>query len=385
MHHLRGTGHPALRSDEMPKGKVTGCALKRAQPVALARISERVPCPRAERETAAWRRAERSSALSCLNSVNCDKASLQNSAFWKRVWATATNIEHFVSTYGLENCGLFTVTFRREHGKPPLSPKEAQRRVHNWARWVLPGCFVQFIRTREFHENRNPHFHFVVCCPGDIRSGFNFDYYRAVQKWAHAGRRGAKPCGRLNRNPLLKSLHKRLNESKRAYGIGDVIELVPLRCAGEAVGKYLGGYLTKSVAHTPANAKRTRSVCYSRGFSRLVKSQFAWNSPRAALWRMRVAEFARLNGCLTSEHLKSKFGFQWAWKYADAILAIEIERYPTASLARADGHQLSADIPDDAPNVRVARRRIMIARPPAAHALRAWRVLNHTSISRAPQ
>ena len=45
------------------------------------------------------------------------------------------------------------------------------------------------------------------------------------------------------------------------------MELVPIRSTAEAVGFYLGGYLSKSLANKPPEAKGMRAVSYSRGLA----------------------------------------------------------------------------------------------------------------------
>ncbi len=281
--------------------------------------------------------------LTCLYKVNCDRMPAER----KRAWSTSQNIEAFIDLFGVDVCGLFTVTF-------PDRPdsREAQRRVHNFHRRVLADIFGEFVRVREFHREGVTHYHFVVQCFGDIRSGFDFEHYLRVQAWSRGGRKGSKPRGVLGRNALLKGLHGRLNRSAKAYGIG-FMELAPIRSKGEAVGKYLGGYLTKGNPHKPADAKRTRDVTYSQGFSRRVKGAWAWYED-GWLWRAKVAYFAKLAGISSYDGLSQKFGPRWAHRLKDEITNLPLPPetvYPSLKVAARDGRDVSF-FPADAVNIQ---------------------------------
>ncbi len=284
--------------------------------------------------------------LTCLYTHNCDRTPAQR----KRAWSTAQNIEAFIELFGVDVCGLFTVTF-------PDRPdsREAQRRVHNFHRRVLADIFGEFVRVREFHREGVTHYHFVVQCFGDIRSGFDFEHYLRVQAWSRGGRKGSKPRGSLGRNTLLKGLHGRLNRSAKAYGIG-FMELAPIRSKGEALGKYLGGYLTKGNPHKPADAKGTRDVTYSQGFSRRVKGSWAWCED-GWLWRAKVAYFAKLAGISSDDWqagFRKKFGKNWSHRLKEEITNLPLPPetvYPSAKVAARDGRDVSF-LPPDATGVQ---------------------------------
>ena len=142
------------------------------------------------------------------------------------------------------------------------------------------------ITVREYTERGRVHFHALTDCLGDVTTGFDWDHYDAVTAWSKAGCKGPKPEGSLNRTPLLATLHEILREKGPAYGIGRM-ELVPVR-DGNAIGFYLGGYLSKSLAHKPADAKGTRSVNYPQGCPRIFKGGFSWANERGWLWRAKL-------------------------------------------------------------------------------------------------
>ena len=158
--------------------------------------------------------------LPCLFNDNCDKGRRKlTSEQRKTAYSIAENVVHLVETFGLENCGFFTVTFdpkdlEKEAQERGLTLwQEAQRRIHNFARRVLKSIFKEYIRVLEFQKNGSPHYHFVVVCHGDIRSGFDFDHYERVQEWNRGYRKGPKPLGRLTTNAFLEGLWHTLNWS----------------------------------------------------------------------------------------------------------------------------------------------------------------------------
>lgn len=255
------------------------------------------------------------------------------------------NVNHFVGLYGRKNCGVFTPTFAED-----LTVREAQRRIHNFSRRVLSELFGEYIRVREFTKRGRPHFHFVIDCKGDIATGFNWQHYDEVQRWQKNGGRGPKPKGTLGRTLHLRQLHAELNRRAKAYGIGR-LELVPVRHE-TAIGFYIGGYLSKSIDHRPADAKRTRSITYSQGYARQVKGHWSWVAPSAWLWRAKVSAWAQSHGCASMEEVAEYFGPRWAYHHRDAIMATELEYWPTVEHARADGQTFCDDLPEDAVDIR---------------------------------
>jgi hypothetical protein len=252
---------------------------------------------------------------------------------------TRQNIALFVRVMG-DAAGVLTVTFPTD-----LEPREAQRRLANLKRRVLTGeHFGESISVREFTRSGRSHFHLVIDCRRDITTGFNWAYHDEVTAWSKAGRVGPKPHGRLNCTPWLGRLHRLLRRKGPGYGIGRM-ELVPVRHA-EAVGFYLGGYLSKSLEHKPLQAKGTRAVNYSQGCVRAVKGHFSWANESGWLYRAKVRTWARKHGCESMEQVKGVFGSQWAYVHRDAIRSTRLEYYPTFAHAAADGVLLAHE---DAP------------------------------------
>jgi hypothetical protein len=270
-------------------------------------------------------------ALPCLLSHNSDSHREKVSGNdRKRAERTRQNIGHVVSGFG-ERAGVLTITFAKD-----LTTKEAQKKRGNFMRRVGREIFGEFVSIREFTLRGRPHFHMVVDCLGDVTTGFDWEHHDRVTAWSKAGRKGAKPYGSLNRTPLLAELHRVLREKAPKYGLGEIIELVPVRKA-EAVGFYLGGYLSKSLANKPADAKGTRAVNYSRGCPQIMPAAWSWANESAWLWRAKLRTWAHSHGCVTMLEVRALFGEKWAYHHREAILATPLSYYPTAEHARRDG------------------------------------------------
>lgn len=273
--------------------------------------------------------------LPCLYINNSDKETAETGNFQKQdaasqsrtrkaAFALATNVEQFVERYGIDNCGFFTVTF-------PLvvsDPKEAQRRYNNFARRVLVELFGDRIRVLESHADGRPHYHLLVDCRADIRTGFDWEFYEKVRKYNGYARECRKagvsdrpdlrPVGSLNRSPALVVLHEKLNAACGRYGIGRC-ELTPIRSSSEAVGRYVGGYIAKGAIWRDERYKGARTVSYSQGFERKVKGAFAWVE-HGRKWREAVAAWATLHGCADLDEIKAVFGAKWGYSHSDEIL-----------------------------------------------------------------
>lgn len=273
--------------------------------------------------------------LPCLFSDNSDETpratpATLSSEQRKTAHALCANVVQFTQDYGLRNCGFLTITFdpkslRAEAERRGISLwQEAQRRFNNAHRRLLRPLFSDYIRVLEFQENGSPHYHLVVDCGGDITTGFDWEHYeRTRDYWSRAGRKGPKPVGDLNRTPLLKQLHDQLRVQGLQYGLGR-IELVPIRSNAEAIGRYVGGYLSYSLGGKRPEHKGARLVCYSSSFDRAYKGRFAWLDGKAHEWRRKLEIWATGHGCADLEQVTALFGSKWAYHHRENIERIEL-------------------------------------------------------------
>jgi len=256
--------------------------------------------------------------LPCLSGNKSDKRSL--SRLRKSAFSVAENAIRFVEKVGLEKVGFLTVTFPAE----VKSPREAQRRWNNFCRRVVSRLFGQRVRALEPHSDGRPHSHSLIDCGGDIRTGFDWEHYDRVRAWSKDRLRSlaAKPRGSLNRRPHLVWLHSELRRLAPLYGIGRV-ELIPLRSTGEAVGRYVGGYLSKGTGRRRGMEwKGVRHVSYTRRCPRAIKGPWAW-AEHGRRWRRQLARWAAKHGCATMEEISAVFGPRWCYHHSPAIAATD--------------------------------------------------------------
>jgi hypothetical protein len=244
----------------------------------------------------------------------------------KTAYALGENILVFVERTGLDRCGFFTVTF-----DAAISPRQAQRRMNNFARRILKKLFGARVRVSEFTDRGRIHYHCVVDCGGDVRSGFNWAHYSATREWSRGrGARRDKPRGDLRRTPHLRELHLALNAAAPRYHIGRV-ELVPLKSTAEAVGRYVGGYIAKGERHhTRRRHKGLRWVNYTRSAPRVV-GPGPWSWGRSGrTWRRKLERWAAKHSCATLDDVRAVFGPHWAYHHREAILATDETLEPVA-------------------------------------------------------
>jgi hypothetical protein len=213
--------------------------------------------------------------------------------------------------YGLEYLGFLSLTFSAadELGRPK-SIKEAQRRFHSLMNWLA----LQFrggIVVWELHKDGTIHFHALVVCDEDIRTGFDFEEvgnrdYRSVSHWLRA---------------MWATLRVRLPE----FHFGRH-ELKPVRTNGEGVGRYLGNYIVKHYDSRLPEDRGARIVRFF-GCARTGRRMFAsgpkafkWATENAVKFQLGVTVLARSVGLtrtglktFVTELLGEKAGPRWAY------------------------------------------------------------------------
>ena len=168
-------------------------------------------------------------------------------------------------------------------------------------------AFGSWVHVKERQKRGAWHYHMIVVLKGDIRSGVNWE------ELAKGNYRSA--------NPYLRALWQDLRENLEKYGFGRS-ELLPVRSNEEAMGRYIGKYISKHMGQREENDKGVRLVNYSRDW---VKNsvKFAWNTSNAHEWRRKLARFAKSLGCEEIYQLSEKLGPGWVYKYLDDIMFID--------------------------------------------------------------
>lgn len=230
------------------------------------------------------------------------------------------NVKYMAEKHGLENIGFLTLTFP----KHITCMKVAGRKFNSLASNFLREHFNDFISVKERHKSGRIHFHLVVNCGVNIRRGINF----------------AEIENRIYRsaNKNLRNLWQLLRENVGRYGFGRT-ELLPVKSTSEAIGRYVGKYISKNVQCRPDEDKGTRLVNYS-GDSRYCSTRFMWVTENSYQWRMKVKTYIELKNKarklnnqepINEQNISRILGSKWCYNHLENILFTPIKTQPTAA------------------------------------------------------
>lgn len=224
----------------------------------------------------------------------------------RRAFVLEMNVAAAVERWGLEKTAELSITFEEN----VTNKEEAERRFHSFATNVIEPEFGQAIKVAEHQEERGRkngdcgavHFHLVIQCPVDIRTGYVFSTHRGGKD------RGACDWLKVKRKWLLKTLPQ--------YGFGKIHHFGPIRKNGIALGKYMAKYLSKGLDNRDAWEKGSRLVSYI-GFKpgdKACTMQFSWFTEGGWKRRRKVEAFAHLHGIKDIGEFKVRFGSKWGYK-----------------------------------------------------------------------
>lgn len=271
--------------------------------------------------------------LPCLNSNNSNETPLKALTPYgkKTAYALTANIQQMADRHGEERLLFGTLTFEDQQAgdmrpDPNFDRYEAQRRFNSLNTGLLKGLFPEMIVVPERGANSGRlHYHVLAAYTEDVKTGFDFEAiargdYRSAPK-------------------ALRDLWAIFRDTKggqgkaKSYGFGRT-EWLPVKSTAEGISKYVGKYIGKQFEGRREEDKGMRLVRYTQGTNN-VRCSFAWNSPRARLWRRLVAQYASRFGVSDIEGMGSRFGARWAWSLRDEILTQDlcIERPSDAELA----------------------------------------------------
>lgn len=279
------------------------------------------------------REAAGASPLPCQDSLNSIVPSVELSASQKKVArALEENVRAMVAKHGLPKIGFLTLTF----SDPVQCIREAQRRYNSLATNVLRDRYAEHICVVERQKSGRVHFHLLVVCAEDIKTGVDFEAF-ARGDYRTAG-------------PYLRKEWKFWRETAPRYSFGRT-ELMPIRSGGDAIAAYVGKYIAKHIGQRLDLDKRAKLVRYSRGSNRWV-SRFSWNSVGAQLFRRKMALLVGICRAATKEYVPWKngkggtwvkvakfrqwYGPRWAYKMRFIWSYIKLPVYPTGRHYNAD-------------------------------------------------
>lgn len=221
----------------------------------------------------------------------------------KAAHALAENVASLLAAVGLDRLGFLTLTFPDNCS----DHKEAYSRFRSFNTNYLANHaqFGDWLCVKERQRRGAWHYHLLIDCGGDIRTGIDWDQV-ASQKYSSA-------------NEHLRFLWADLRANLPKYGFGRS-ELLPVRSNIEAMGRYIGKYISKHIGSRKEEDAGVRLCSYSRNWPR-SNSHFQWYTANSQKWRANVQKLAEWFDCSTLEELTAKLGRRWAFRYAEDIAA----------------------------------------------------------------
>lgn len=226
----------------------------------------------------------------------------------KQAFCLHANAKKFIRETGFSRVGFLTLTFRDNVS----DNKEASRRFDSLNKHFIAQHFGSWMLVKERQHRGAWHFHLLVDCLRDIRTGFDFD--------AVLPDSGTRPDYR-SVSPYLRGLWNLLRAKLPSYGFGRS-ELIPLKTSDEAVSRYVGKYISKHMGERKEEDKGVRLTSYSSNFSR-YSPKFAWNTPGSKEWRKKLARFAELLECPDLDSLSLLLGSRWAFQFEAYIHQVD--------------------------------------------------------------
>ncbi len=201
--------------------------------------------------------------------------------------------------YGIERLGFFTITY-----PDTVTAKEASRRFNVLNAGVISERYADWLAVYERGtKSKLPHFHLLVVVPDDIRTGADFE---AFSRGDYSSGNAALKAEWTFWRSVVNYNGKRWNTA-RYPDIGRT-EIYPIKSTADGIRKYVGKYIEKHMESRLPEDKGVRLLRTSKGVNRMTVN-FAWVSPRAAIFREKLAQFAKENGIADLVGMKGKI---WA-------------------------------------------------------------------------
>jgi hypothetical protein len=224
----------------------------------------------------------------------------------KQAFCLSDNCERFISKVGLDRVGFLTLTFPDN----VTDNKEASRRFDSMNKGFLSRFFGEWMLVKERQQRGAWHYHILIDCKTDIRTGINFEEIQRIPRPKYTS---AKPA--------LRSIWQLLRDRLPAYGFGRS-ELLPVRTTAQATSKYLGKYIAKHIGSRSDQDKGVRLTSYSADFPKSTP-KLSWNSTGAKEWRRKASKFAELLGHSSPFDLQAHYGPSWAFNLQSFIMAVD--------------------------------------------------------------
>jgi hypothetical protein len=236
-------------------------------------------------------------------------------------------VEGMVKRHGINRVGLLTLSFgvpgsgrgseeTRELRERAKDLDFVQARWHSFASNVIAKRYEDWICVLEPHKDGVWHLHVVVVTKADIRTGTDIETLSnyKVPYWQRRGKH--------LRNEALAAEWRALRETCCKYRFGRA-ELLPVKKTGEALARYVAGYLSKSFGLIPSGRKH-RLVRYSRCLGQKITMQFSPHTLGNLIHRTRLKLAASMLQFQQYGDFADYFGSRWHYYLGEIIASIPV-------------------------------------------------------------
>jgi hypothetical protein len=236
-------------------------------------------------------------------------------------------VEGMVKKHGVTHVGLLTLSFgvpgsgrgseeTRELRERAKDLDFVQGRWHSFASNVIARRYEDWICVLEPHKDGVWHLHVVVATKADIRTGTDIETLTNY-KLPYWQRRG-----KHLRNEALAAEWRALRETCCKYRFGRA-ELLPIKKTGEALARYVAGYLSKSFGLVPSGRKH-RLVRYSKNLGQKITMRFSPHNLGNLIHRTRLKLAASMLHFEEYGDFADYFGPRWHFYLGDVIASIPV-------------------------------------------------------------
>jgi len=257
-------------------------------------------------------------ALPCLNShisIENPESTSENegcslsTSTRKTAFILSESVRLLTDRYGIDRIGFLTLTFADN----VQSHKKAQKRFNSLVTNVIKDRYCEYVGCVERQRSGRIHYHLLVVCKFDIRTGFVFE---DIAKGNYS-----------SASATLRHEWSFWRKTAPLYHFGRT-ELLPVKTNMEAMAKYVGKYIGKHMDNRKWEDKGARLVRYSRG-SKAGTNAFMFVSPGSADWRRKLATYAAIVQARnpdvkveTMSDLTALLGPRWAYNNREFILSL---------------------------------------------------------------
>lgn len=255
------------------------------------------------------RTEEKEALLPCLYSNISTENPIKSTSEAKSVNALSWNVKFFSDRFGIEKIGFLTLTFK-DH---ILCCKEAQKRLNSLLSHVIKPRYGDYIGVLERQKSGRIHYHLLVNVGADIRTGVDFS---AMIKGNYASASSA-----------LRAEWSFWRKTAPKYRFGRT-ELMPVKSSSEAIGRYVGKYISKHFEARAPEDKNARLVRYSR-LSRVATTRYMFFTQGSQEWRAKCRTFAYIVASRTGHEptmagMAQALGPKWAYNHREYILNLPV-------------------------------------------------------------